>query len=194
MRGAFAVTAATLALLFIGTIPAAAAPALDIVHTETVRLEGDVTTTMTVSFTRWPIRARQSLDFTFEPNGGIEGKTGLVRTVSPSGDPQGLKGIILERRGDAIVLPRHPEVQEVWGLDVVALPEEGNWRFEFTLEGPEGTSTGTLPIRAIEPPGPPIELSWIVGMAPWVPVGLLLVYGWIRTTPVRRSVKPSWSG
>ncbi|SPL88724.1 unnamed protein product [[Actinomadura] parvosata subsp. kistnae] len=173
---------------------AAGAPPLpgEIVHTETVRMSDR--STITVSFTEWPIRALQSLDFTFEPAGGVEGRTGLVTTVSPSGDRAGLKGIVLQRRGDSIVLPRHPRARQVWGLDVVSLPEEGTWRFEFVVEGPGGTSTGVLPIQAIAPPGPPLALSWTIALVPWAPVALLLAYGWRRARTIRRAAGPAWSG
>ncbi|GAA3686169.1 hypothetical protein GCM10022224_058750 [Nonomuraea antimicrobica] len=174
--------------------PAAAAPPLpgEIVHTETVRMSDQ--SAITVSFTRWPIRALESLDFTFEPTGGIAGRTGLVTTVAPNGDRRGLKGIFLQRRGDSIVLPRHPRARQVWGLDVVAMPEEGTWRFEFAVEGPGGTSTGVLPIQAIAPPGPPLPLSWTIALAPWAPVALLLIGGWRRGRRIRQSARPTWSG
>ncbi|TDD22715.1 hypothetical protein [Nonomuraea diastatica] len=196
------------AALLIGTGPAMAAPRIadagqnrrvgapplpgEIVHMETVRMSDR--STITVSFTEWPIRALQSLDFTFEPAGGIEGRTGLVTTVSPTGNRRGLAGIVLQRRGDSIVLPRHPRARQVWGLDVVSLPEEGTWRFEIAVEGPDGTSTGVLPLPAIEQPGPPMPLSWTVALAPWAPVTLLLAGSWLRTRRIRRSVTPTWNG
>jgi hypothetical protein len=188
------VAAAALVLLA-GSGPAtAAAPPLpgELVHTETVRMSDQ--STITVSFSRWPIRALESLDFTFEPTGGIEGRTGLVTTVSPAGDRRGLKGIVLQRRGDSIVLPRHPRARQVWGLDVVSLPEEGTWRFEFAVEGPGGSSTGVLPIPAIEPPGPPLAVSWTVALLPWAPVAVVVGAGWRRTRRIRQSAKPTWSG
>lgn len=189
-----AVTVLLTVLLTAAGPAVAAAPPLpgEIVHTETVRMSDQ--STMTVSFTKWPIRALQSLDFTFEPAGGIEGRTGLVTTVSPSGDRRGLQGIVLERRGDSIVLPRHPRARQVWGLDVVSLPEEGTWRFEFAVEGRGGTSTGVLPIRAIEQPGPPLALSWTVALTPWAPVAVLVAVGWGRTRRIRKSAPPAWSG
>ncbi|MFB4278282.1 hypothetical protein ACBJ59_23520 [Nonomuraea sp. MTCD27] len=188
-----AVVAVVVAVLLTGTGPAAAAPPLpgEIVHTETVRMSD--ASAITVSFTEWPVRALQSLDFTFEPTGGVEGRTGLVTTVSPAGDRRGLKGIVLQRRGDTIVLPRHPRARQVWGLDVVSLPEEGTWRFEFAVEGPDGTATGVLPIRAIGQPGPPLPLSWTIALVPWAPVVLLLAAGWIRTRRIRLGTAPTWS-
>ncbi|SDJ05477.1 hypothetical protein [Nonomuraea jiangxiensis] len=192
MKRALLIPAAVVTLLTLAG-PAAAAPLPgEIVHTETVSMSDG--TPITVGFTEWPIRALQSLDFTFQPAGGIGGRTGLVTTVSPSGDRRGLKGIVLQRRDDAIVLPRHPRAAQVWGLDVVSLPEEGTWRFEFAVENAGGTSTGVLPIQAIEQPGPPLGLSWTVALAPWAPVVALVAVGWIRTRAIRRGAKPGWSG
>ncbi|WP_329083870.1 MULTISPECIES: hypothetical protein [unclassified Streptosporangium] len=185
--------AAIIVTLLASAAPASAAPPLDgeIAHTETVRMGGS---SLTVSFTQWPVRALRSLDFAFEPEGGIEGRVGLLRTISPSGDPRGLKGIVLERRGDSIVLPRHPRARQVWGLDVVSLQEEGTWRFEFTVEDSGGALTGVLPIEVTSPPGPPLALSWTIALAPWLPVALLLAYGWRRSRPIRRGAGPAWSG
>ncbi|MEV0827238.1 hypothetical protein [Nonomuraea rubra] len=192
MRRVLTALAAVLAVLTAAG-PAAAAPLQgEIVHTETVSMSDG--SPITVGFTEWPVRALQSLDFTFEPAGGIDGRTGLVTTVSPSGDRKGLKGIVLQRRGDAIVLPRHPRAERVWGLDVVSLPEEGTWRFEFAVERAGATSTGVLPVQAIEQPGPPLGLSWTIALLPWVPVAVLVAGGWARTRSIRRAAKPGWSG
>lgn len=168
--------------------PAAAAPdPVNVVHSETVPMGA---ATLTVSFDDWPVPSHRSMDFLFEPVGGIEGRTGLLRVVSPSGEV-GISGIGLERRGDDIVLPRHPRARDVWGLDVVALPEEGTWRFEFTVDGPQGRSTGVLPVEAGPAPGPPMTLSWVVAMLPWVIAVPLLAYAGIRR--IRRGTgKPTW--
>ncbi|MEO3794386.1 hypothetical protein ABGB14_29590 [Nonomuraea sp. B10E15] len=192
MRRVLVALAAALAVMTAAG-PAAAAPLPgEIVHTETVTMSDGAP--ITVGFTEWPVRALQSLDFTFEPAGGIGGRTGLVTTVSPSGDRKGLKGIVLQRRGDAIVLPRHPRAEQVWGLDVVSLPEEGTWRFEFAVERAGATSTGVLPVQAIDQPGPPLGVSWTIALLPWAPVLVLVAAGWARTRAIRRSAKPGWSG
>ncbi|MBE1593261.1 hypothetical protein ACFPOI_21585 [Nonomuraea angiospora] len=192
MKRILVIPAVALAVLAVAG-PAAAAPLPgEIVHTETVSMSDGAP--ITVGFTKWPIRSLQSLDFTFEPAGGIDGRTGLLTTVSPSGDRRGLKGIVLQRRGDAIVLPRHPRADQVWGLDVVSLPEEGTWRFEFAVENAGRTSSGVLPIQAIEQPGPPLGLSWTIALLPWAPVVALAAAGWMRTRAIRRGAKPGWSG
>jgi hypothetical protein len=46
---------------------------------------------LTVGFSEWPVRAQQSLDFTFEPAGGIEQVTGTLVAVSPSGAVDNLR-------------------------------------------------------------------------------------------------------
>ncbi|GAA3749490.1 hypothetical protein GCM10022225_37200 [Plantactinospora mayteni] len=194
MRRLWATCAAAVLLVVATGAPAAAAPApIDIVHAERVQIGAS---TLTASFSRWPLESHRSLDFTFEPEGGIDGRTGLLRVVSPSGETEdAVRTIGLDRRGDALVLPRHPRARDVWGLDVVALTEEGTWRFEFTVESPQGTVTGVLPLRVEPAPGPPFAVSWIVSVLPWIPIVPLLVYGWIRTRPLRRRAGlEGWSG
>ncbi|MEJ3749417.1 hypothetical protein WEI85_39920 [Actinomycetes bacterium KLBMP 9797] len=182
-------------LALAGAPPAAAAPAappLDIVHSEVVPL-GD--STLTASFTDWPLRARRSLDFTFEPAGGIDGRTVRFRAVAPSGKvvPLGISGLLADRPDD-LELPRHPRARHAWGLDVVALREEGTWRFELTVRGSGGTRKAVLPLVVSAAPGPPMALSWAVGLLPWIVLVPLGVYGWIRTRPRRRGAAQSWSG
>jgi hypothetical protein len=193
VKRALAVLAAAMLVTLSGATSAWAQPEpVDLVHSERVPL---ASSTLTVSFGDWPIRSYRSMDFTFEPDGGIEGRTGLLRVVSPSGDAQAFAGAGLQRRGEAIVLPRHPRARDVWGLDVVALPEEGTWRFEFTVDGPEGPSQAVLPLQVGPAPGPPMALSWTVAMLPWTAVVPLLVYLWVRSRPRRsRMGSTAWSG
>ncbi|KOX18573.1 hypothetical protein ADK67_35725 [Saccharothrix sp. NRRL B-16348] len=165
----------------------AQASTLTIVHSEQVSLGEH---TLTASFTDWPVRAGRSLDFTFEPTGGIEGRSGTVRAIAPSGEPTALGIVGLDGEAD-MELQRHPLARHAWGLDVVALPEEGLWRFEFTVHGPDGASTGTLPIAAGPMPGPSPALSWVVGMAPWAVALLVLARRWLK---VRRTAVLAWSG
>ena len=80
LRAVIAMVCAALALS-IGVAPAAAADPLDyVVHTEHVQV-GPYP--MTVGFTVWPLRAMQSLDFTFEPDGGIADKSGTITADRP---------------------------------------------------------------------------------------------------------------
>jgi hypothetical protein len=176
------------AVVLLTAVPGATAQAstLAIVHSEQVALGAG---TLTASFTDWPVRAGRSLDFTFEPAGGIEGRSGTVRAITPSGEPTALGIVGLDGEPD-MKLARHPLARHAWGLDVVALPEEGLWRFEFTVHGPDGTSTGTLPVAAGPMPGPPPAVSWVVGMAPWAVVLPFLARRWLR---VRRSAVLAWN-
>lgn len=169
---------AAVAAVLVVTAPAASAQAepLTIVHSEQVAFGGS---TLTASFSDWPVRAGRSLDFTFEPAGGTEGRSGTVRAIAPSGQPKALGIVGLAGETD-MKLQRHPQARHLWGLDVVALPEEGPWRFEFTVHGPSGTTTATLPITAGPAPGPPMALSWTVGMIPWAVALLVLGRGWAR--------------
>lgn len=126
---------------------------------------------LTVGFSTWPVRAQRSLDFTFEPTGGIDRFTGTLVVTSPSGEennarrPPGLDG-----------LPRHPRQPDVWGLDVLALDEPGDWTFTFGLDGAQGPATATMTVPVLEQPGPPLGLSWLISTVPlFVIVGLLAV-------------------
>lgn len=188
MRFRLVASLGAVAVIMMLSAPGAAAQAepLTVVHSERTSL-GD--STLTASFTDWPIRAGRSLDFTFEPAGGIEGRGGTVRAVAPSGEPQALGVVGLDGEAD-MKLQRHPRARYAWGLDVVALPEEGPWRFEFTVHGPDGTSTGTLPIAVGPMPGPPTAVSWAVGMVPWAAALVVLGRRWLR---VRRSAVLGWS-
>jgi hypothetical protein len=125
---------------------------------------------LTVGFSQWPIRARQSLDFTFEPTGGIEQVSGTLIAVSPTGEQD-----VLRRPAGVHGLPRHPRQPDVWGLDVFALDEPGDWRFTFGLDGPQGAATADMVVPVLEQPGPPLGLSWLVSTGPVILILGLLV-------------------
>lgn len=153
--------------LAIGAAPAAAADPLDyVVHTERVQV-GPYP--VTVGFTVWPLRAMQSLDFTFEPEGGIAGKSGTIATIAPDG------GTDVDR------LARHPRNRDVWGLDVQSLNSPGTWTLRFTIDGPEGEGTGDLAVDVLKQPGPPLPLSWAIGLIPLTLTLVLFVVVWART-------------
>jgi hypothetical protein len=118
---------------------------------------------LTVGFSEWPVRAQQSLDFTFEPAGGIEQVTGTLVAVSPSGAVDNLR-----RPVGVDGLPRHPRQPDVWGLDVFALDEPGDWTFTFGLDGPQGAATAQMTLPVLDQPGPPFALSWLVSLVPLV--------------------------
>ncbi|MCV7290464.1 hypothetical protein H7J87_34575 [Mycolicibacterium wolinskyi] len=166
LRAALAMLCAGVTLA-IGAAPAAAADPLDyVVHTEHVQV-GPYP--VTVGFTVWPLRAMQSLDFTFEPEGGIAGKSGTIATIAPDG------GTDVDR------LARHPRNRDVWGLDVQSLNSSGTWTLRFTIDGPQGEGTGDLTVDVLKQPGPPLPLSWAIGL---IPLTLTLVFFgvvWART-------------
>ncbi len=164
------------ASVFVGAGPAGAYQPVNVVHTERVAA-GPYE--VTVGFSTWPLRAMQSLDFTFLPDGGIAGKSGTLRVDGP-----GLKTVHTRP------LVRHPRKRDSWGLDVKALDAPGDYRFAFTIDGPRGHGEGALEgLRVLDQPGPPIGLSWVLGTLPLLG---LLVFGavvWRRTRPRLRSLK-----
>lgn len=161
--------------------------AREVVHSETIRLGSS---TLTASFSDWPLRADRSLDFTFEPAGGIQGRTGKLRMVSPSGRTGTVVGFF--ESGDEIRLPKYTRDNSVWGLDTLALTEAGTWRFEFTVSGPEGSARGTLPLLVGPRPGPPAVWGWLLGLLPWILLVPILGYAWTRTRRARREHGRSW--
>src|SRR5437588_11379279 len=98
---------------------------VNVVHTERVQV-GPYG--MTVGFSTWPLRAMQSLDFTFVPDGGINDKSGTLTRIGP-GSHQLLR---------AQPLARHPRKRDAWGLDVRSLNAQGDWTFRFQIDGPQG--------------------------------------------------------
>ncbi|CPZ69439.1 Hypothetical protein ERS075661_01127 [Mycobacteroides abscessus] len=62
--------------------PANAYAPVNVVHTEHVAAGPYA---LTIGFSTWPLRAMQSLDFTFIPADGITGKSGTLTIVSPDG-------------------------------------------------------------------------------------------------------------
>ncbi|OLT00347.1 hypothetical protein BJF90_35810 [Pseudonocardia sp. CNS-004] len=176
---------AGLALAVIGLLLGVAAPAhaatsqsyppVDVVHSERVAV-GPYE--LTVGFSEWPVRARQSLDFTFEPTGGIDQADGTLVAVSPTGEEEPL------RRPDGVHgLPRHPRQPDVWGLDVLALDEPGDWTLTFGIDGAHGTGTATMTLPVLEQPGPPLGLSWLVSTGPLIVILGILVAAARRGRP-----------
>ncbi|TEA03847.1 hypothetical protein [Mycobacteroides salmoniphilum] len=147
--------------------PAQAYAPVNVVHTEQVTA-GPYP--LTVGFSTWPLRAMQSLDFTFIPAEGITGKAGTLTVVSPDG-----------RQGRAEPLARHPRKREVWGLDIRALQEEGHYQFIFDITGPQGPGRGTLNLEVLSQPGPPLALSWTLSLIPVFALAGVLIVAWRRT-------------
>ncbi|GAA4541915.1 hypothetical protein [Amycolatopsis samaneae] len=156
-------------LLFLSAAPAGAYEPVNIVHTEHVQA-GPYG--MTVGFSTWPLRAMQSLDFTFIPDGGIADKSGTLSLRDPE----------MDHFYRPAPLARHPRKLDVWGLDIQSLPSQGDWTFRFTITGPAGTATGELPgLRVLEQPGPPMGVSWTISTIPLLVLAALVVLAWRRT-------------
>jgi hypothetical protein len=170
-------------LLTIGAIqivtiaPVQAYAPVTIVHTEQVKVGPDQ---ITVGFSRWPIRAMQSLDFTFDVSGGNRGKSGEVAMVAPDGS----------LAGESPLSP-HPRKREVWGIDVQSLPSEGLWSIRFTVIGPTGKNEGSLTgVTVLSQPGPPFALSWLVAGLPLLLVAACIVVASRRTRQERDQFLP----
>jgi hypothetical protein len=138
-----------------------------------------------VGFSEWPIRAERSLDITFEPEGGIEDKTATIRITDPNGEWE---------RGGVGPLGRHPRQRELWGLDLIAFPTPGDWTIELTIDGPEGTGTGTLSgIPVGERPGPSPAPMWAIAALPLLFLVWLGVQAWIRVRPGSTQEALAWA-
>jgi hypothetical protein len=152
--------------------PANAYELVGVVHTENVAA-GPYD--LTVGFSVWPVRAMQSLDITFSPEGGIADKTGTLAVVGVGADPD-LTG----------PLARHPRKLEVWGLDVIAISAPGTYSLDFVIDGEEGRGAGSLPeLTVLAQPGPPLALSWAVCALPFVALVALIGVAWGRVRPSR---------
>nr|WP_225953419.1 hypothetical protein [Kibdelosporangium phytohabitans] len=165
--------------MFLVAAPAyAAPPPVEVVHSESVRV-GPYD--MRASFSEWPVRAERSLDFTFVPDGDIAGHQGTVRMVGP--------GVT----GPKERLARHPRARTEWGLDIRALPREGLWSLEFTVDGPKGPGTGVLAVPVGPRPGPSATLSWTIGLGPVIVGAFAGLVVWIRGRSRRRADAWTWT-
>ena len=123
---------------------------------------------------------------------------GRIHRVAPSGDAVAGFHIRAGRRNrrqvrhhhrrspptagtDADRLSRHPRNRDVWGLDVQSLDSSGTWTLRFEIDGPQGEGTGDLTVDVLKQPGPPLALSWLVGLIPLTLTLVFLAVVWIRT-------------
>ena len=64
---------------------------------------------------------------------------------------------------------------------------DGTWKLRFEVDGPQGAGTGDVAIDVLKQPGPPLELSWAIGL---LPLGLAVAFYvavWVRTgSPTKR--------
>jgi hypothetical protein len=168
MRRTLLALLGALGLVLVTAVPANAYEPVNVVHTEHVQA-GPYS--LTVGFSTWPIRALQSLDFTFAPDGGVDDKSGTLTTVGPTGSTS-----------KPSPLARHPRKRDVWGLDVKSLKTSGAWTFRFAINGPAGTGTGELKnLQVLEQPGPPMALSWSISSLPLIALVGFLGVVWRRT-------------
>ncbi|MET7336997.1 hypothetical protein [Nonomuraea sp. NPDC005650] len=175
VTGAAVLLSAPSAQAYAPAEPEQAYAPVEVVHTERVQA-GPYG--LTVGFSTWPLRAMQSLDFTFAPDGGLSGKSGTLSMTGPGMKP-GMRKVS--------PLSRHPRERSVWGLDIRSLPTAGQWSLTFTVNGPKGEGTGTLGnVTVLEQPGPPLALSWTLCALPVFGLIAFLVVAWRRHRPSRR--------
>jgi hypothetical protein len=159
-----------------------------IVHTENVKV-GPYN--ITVGFSRWPVQADKSLDFTFSPEGGIADKTGTITLILPTTS----KATPAERESFEVALPlaRYARDRNIWGIDVTALPDEGQWKFQFDIDGPQGKGTGTLDVVLLPRPAflPPL-INWSLGLLPCIGIIALVSVAWRRAKTGKRAETWSW--
>lgn len=154
--------------------PALAYQPVTIVHTEHVQAGPYA---VTVGFSVWPMRALQSLDFTFLPAGGIQGLSGNLIETGP--------GIPADEHSTPLV--RHPRKLDSWGLDVTSIDSPGTYSFGFDINGPQGPGKGTLTgVQVLAQPGPPFAFSWALCSMPFLVIGGPLIISWRRVKPSRR--------
>jgi hypothetical protein len=152
--------------IVLSATPAFAVDPIPVVHSETAVI-GPYK--MQVSFSDWPLSAGKSLDFTFLPADGIADHSGKLLMVNPAGEATNTPGDDLAR---------YPRQRDRWGLDTFLLEDEGTWKFQFTMDGPQGPGSGEVAIPVGPRPGPPIEVAWVLGLLPlilMVPVSVLLL-------------------
>ncbi|MET0452535.1 MAG: DUF2306 domain-containing protein, partial [Mycobacterium sp.] len=63
----------------------------------------------------------------------------------------------------------------------LSLDSSGTWTLRFTIDGPHGEGTGDLVVDVLKQPGPPLALSWLVGLTPLALTLVFFVVVWIRT-------------
>ncbi len=158
------------------------------VHTENVKV-GPYN--VTVGFSRWPVQADKSLDFTFSPEGGIADKTGTITLLPPTnGKKVDVEGNSLELTSP---LSRYARDRNIWGIDVTSLPAEGQWKFQFEIDGPQGKGIGSLDVVLLPRPAflPPF-INWSIGLLPCIGIIALVSVAWRRAKTGKRKETWSW--
>jgi hypothetical protein len=77
------------------------------------------------------------------------------------------------------------EIRELGvGADVEA---PGTYSFEFVINGLQGQGHGTLNgVTILNQPGPPLPLSWTIGLLPLIALVVFITVAWRRTKPGRQ--------
>jgi hypothetical protein len=127
-----------------------------------------------LDFTDWPLQAKKSNRIIVAPEGGIEGKTGVL-TISSSNPLTKPK---------VVQLKPYPGLQGAWMFETTGLPTPDPTTFSFTITGLSGDGIGnTGPLQVMEPPRIPMWFGWVLGLFP--------LYGlaWFGVREVRRVKK-----
>lgn len=115
--------------------------------------------TLIVGFNEYPIKAQKSLLVTIYASGGISDKTGSYTLVPEGEKPAGnsLHGSLLS----------YPGVPDAWVLQLEGIPKQGEWTWEFTVNGPDGQGIGNLEhFQVTPPPKIPKWFGWLIGIFP----------------------------
>lgn len=135
-----------------------------------------------VGFSEWPIQAERSIDITFEVDGGIADKSATLQLIAPDGE--------VYEDGP---LGRHPRMRQYWGLDLIALPMEGNWTITLAIDGLEGHGEATLSTIPVGPrPGPPPTPIWLIATLPLFFLLGISVRGWRAVRPRQAPEANAW--
>ncbi len=155
-----------------------------IVHTETVKV-GPYN--VQVGFSRWPVQADKSLDITFSPDGGITDKTATIALIAPT-----LRSAE-EDYNTPFPLLRYARDRTMWGFDVISLPEKGQWKFQFEIDGPQGKGTGSLGVVLLERPAflPPL-INWAIGLLPFIGLVAFISSAWRKAKTGKRPETWMW--
>ncbi len=143
---------------------------------------------VTIGFSRWPVQAERSFDLIFDVEGGIQDKEGTVTLMAPT----------LKDTDDYFNYPfplsRFARDRTVWGFDVIAFPEQGQWQYQFVIDGPQGQGTGSLDVVFLERPAfLPGLVNWSLGFIPFIALIVLITVSWLRVRPGKRADTWTWS-
>jgi hypothetical protein len=148
---------------------------------------------VTVGFSRWPVQADRSFDLIFDVDGGVADKEGTVTLLAPTS-----REVDARDHDDFFNYPfplsRFARDRTVWGFDVIAFPEEGQWTYEFVIDGPQGQGTGSLDVVFLERPAfLPSIVNWSLGFIPLIALIILMIVSWLRVKPSKRAETWTWN-